>query len=598
MLEMENSLEMHPFQNDPENPIVINDSNRSKARGNKQGDTWQGKKLNKNQMTLLSQLDCSLIDINQDEYLCLKNSSDPQCRKPENCDEMEDTEEILKPENVNLESRNTTQIVLSHEKNFGKDDTYLEKKTSGEGESSQLCKKDVCSDEKNLEPLDSCNGIRTLKENRPTILNDIALQGRDNSGPDSSVTGTKTCSEIMSKSETMKDDLLIEDEEDENDYILVDFDSSDEDEKDGNVDDKNDSSESLETLPKMDAFTVKNETVCDSLTKTTSTTEQEVSSPALIEEEFLNPTLNYSTGGDDQLNETLPDNKDRVKEEILRNQSNGGIINQSNGEIKKNLSESKVPVNIKQESADWNEFSVSQEQIERKSRSSSLNADTASETSTSQSGSILELISAVLPSSSGESSLTSHQSRIQSLINQLGLKSTVEVTLSEDGTKKVELHFIVNDKMDLESQLAQTNDGSISSTSKDTSNDEVSSTVPDDVDQCLASNGHSSSEQSLLSQVKQAPMKEPQTKEEALSWEVSSTEELKEETTTESAKVLDKEYESGMDKMNAEPPLQEIDESKMYGESNMGEVASPDVIILSSDEEEESPVDSTVATTR
>lgn len=393
----------------------------------------------------------------------------------------------------------------------------------------------------------------------------------------------------MSKSETMKDDLLIEDEEDENDYILVDFDSSDEDEKDGNVDDKNDSSESLETLPKMDAFTVKNETVCDSLTKTTSTTEQEVSSPALIEEEFLNPTLNYSTGGDDQLNETLPDNKDRVKEEILRNQSNG--------EIKKNLSESKVPVNIKQESTDWNEFSASQEQIERKSQSSSLNADTASETNTSQSGSILELISAVLPSSSGESSFTSHQSRIQSLINQLGLKSKVEVTLSEDGTKKVELHFIVNDKMDLESQLAQTNDRSISSTSKDTSNDEVSSTVPDDVDQCLASNGHSSLEQSLLSQVKQAPMKEPQTKEEALSSEVSSTEEPKEETTTESAKVLDKEYESGMDKMNTEPPLQETDESKMYGESNMGEVTTPDVIILSSDEEEESPVDSTIDST-
>lgn len=594
MLEMENSLEMHPFQNDPENPIVINDSNRSKARGNKQGDTWQGKKLNKNQMTLLSQLDCSLIDINQDEYLCLKNPSDPQCRKPENCDEMEDTEEILKPENVNLESRNATQIVLSHEKNFGKDDTYLEKKTSGEGESSQVCKKDVCSDEKDLEPLDSCNGIRTLKENQQTIIIDEALQGRDNGGPDSNVTETKTlekaCSENLLESETMKDDLVVDDEEDENDYILVDFDSSDEDEKDGDVDDKNDSSENLETLPKVDAFTVKNETVCDSLTKTTSTTEQKVSSPALIKEEFLNPTLNYSTGGDDQLNETLSDNKDRVKEEILRNQSNG--------EIKKNLSESKVPVNIKQESADWNEFSASQEQIERKSQSSSLTADTASETSTSQSGSILELISAVLPSSSGESSLTSHQSRIQSLINQLGLKSKVEVTLSEDGTKKVELHFIVNDKMDLESQLAQTNDRSISSTSKDTSNNEVSSTVPDDVDQCLASNRHSSSEQSLLSQVKQAPMKEPQTKEEALGSEVSSTKELKKETTTESAKVLDKEYESGMDKMNAEPPLQEVDESKMYGESNMGEVATPDVIILSSDEEEESPVDSTVATTR
>uniref|UniRef100_A0A8W8IYP3 Uncharacterized protein n=1 Tax=Magallana gigas TaxID=29159 RepID=A0A8W8IYP3_MAGGI len=601
MLEMENSLEMHPFQNDPENPIVINDSNRSKARGNKQGDTWQGKKLNKNQMTLLSQLDCSLIDINQDEYLCLKNSSDPQCQKPENCDEMEDTEEILKPENVNLESRNTTQIVLSHEKNFGKDDTYLEKKTSGEGESSQVCKKDVGSDEKDLEPLDSCNGIRTLKENRPTIIIDEALQGRDNRGPDSSVTETKTsekaCSENLLESETMKDDLVVDDEEDENDYILVDFDSSDEDEKDGDVDDKNDSSENLETLPKVDAFTVKNETVFDSLTKTASTTEQEVSSPAFIEEEFLNPTLNYSTGGDDQLNETLPDNKDRVKEEILRNQCNGEIINQTNGEIKKNLSESKVPVNIKQESADWNEFSVSQEQIERKSQSSSLNADTASETSTSQSGSILELISAVLPSSSGESSLTSHQSRIQSLINQLGLKSKVEVTLSEDGTKKVELHFIVNDKMDLESQLAQTNDGSLSSTSKDTSNDEVSSTVPDDVDQCLASNGHSSSEQSLLSQVMQAPMNEPQTKEEALSSEVSSTKELKEETITESAKVLDKEYESGMDKMNTKSPLQETDESIMYGESNMREVATPDVIILSSDEEEESLVDSTIATT-
>lgn len=598
MLEMENSLEMHPFQNDPENPIVINDSNRSKARGNKQGDTWQGKKLNKNQMTLLSQLDCSLIDINQDEYLCLKNSSDPQCRKPENCDEMKDTEEISKPENVNLESRNRTQIVLSHEKNFGKDDMNVEKKTGGEGEISQ---DSVTLKEKHSEPLDSCNGIRTSRENQQTILIDEALQGRDNGGPDSNVTETKTLekarNENLLKSETMKDDLVIDDEEDENDYILVDFDSSDEDEKDGDVDDKNDSSENLETLPKVDAFTVKNETVFDSLTKTASTTEQEVSSPALIEEEFLNPTLNDLTGGD-QLNKTLPDNKDRVKEEILRNQSNGEIKNQSNGEIKKNLSESKVPVNIKQESADWNEFSVSQEQIERKSQSSSLNADTASETSTSQSGSILELISAVLPSSSGESSLTSHQSRIQSLINQLGLKSKVEVTLSEDGTKKVELHFIVNDKMDLESQLAQTNDGSISSTSKDTSNDEVSSTVPDDVDQCLASNGHSSSEQSLLPQVMQAPMNEPQTKEEALSSEVSSTKELKEETITESAKVLDKEYESGMDKMNTKSPLQETDESKMYGESNMREVATPDVIILSSDEEEESLVDSTIATTR
>lgn len=304
MLEMENSLEMHPFQNDPENPIVINDSYRSKARGNKQGDTWQGKKLNKNQMTLLSQLDCSLIDINQDEYLCLKNSTDPQCRKPENCDEIEDTEEILKPENVNLESRNRTQIVLSLEKNFGKDDMNVEKKTGGEGEISQ---DSVTLKEKHSEPLDSCNGIRTSRENQQTILIDEALQGRDNGGPDSNGTETKTLekarNENLLKSETMKDDLVIDDEEDENDYILVDFDSSDEDEKDGDVDDKNDSSENLETLPKVDALTVKNETVFDSLTKTASTTEQEVSSPAFIEEEFLNPTLNYSTGGDDRSTE-------------------------------------------------------------------------------------------------------------------------------------------------------------------------------------------------------------------------------------------------------------------------------------------------------
>lgn len=49
---------------------------------------------------------------------------------------MEDTEEILKFENVNLESRNIIQIVLFYEKNFGKDDMYFEKKISGEGESS------------------------------------------------------------------------------------------------------------------------------------------------------------------------------------------------------------------------------------------------------------------------------------------------------------------------------------------------------------------------------------------------------------------------------------------------------------------------------
>lgn len=49
---------------------------------------------------------------------------------------MEDTEEILKFENVNLESRNIIQIVLFYEKNFGNDDTYFEKKISGEGESS------------------------------------------------------------------------------------------------------------------------------------------------------------------------------------------------------------------------------------------------------------------------------------------------------------------------------------------------------------------------------------------------------------------------------------------------------------------------------
>lgn len=61
----------------------------------------------------------------------------------------------------------------------------------------------------------------------------------------------------------MKDDLFIEDEEDENDYIFVDFDFSDEDEKDGNVDDKNDLLESLEILFKMDVFIVKNEIVFD-----------------------------------------------------------------------------------------------------------------------------------------------------------------------------------------------------------------------------------------------------------------------------------------------------------------------------------------------
>lgn len=75
--------------------------------------------------------------------------------------------------------------------------------------------------------------------------------------------GIKICSEIMLKSEIMKDDLFIEDEEDENDYIFVDFDFSDEDEKDGNVDDKNDLLESLEILFKIDVFIVKNEIVCD-----------------------------------------------------------------------------------------------------------------------------------------------------------------------------------------------------------------------------------------------------------------------------------------------------------------------------------------------
>lgn len=75
--------------------------------------------------------------------------------------------------------------------------------------------------------------------------------------------GIKICSEIMLKSEIMKDDLFIEDEEDENDYIFVDFDFSDEDEKDGNVDDKNDLLESLEILFKMDVFIVKNEIVCN-----------------------------------------------------------------------------------------------------------------------------------------------------------------------------------------------------------------------------------------------------------------------------------------------------------------------------------------------
>lgn len=79
--------------------------------------------------------------------------------------------------------------------------------------------------------------------------------------------GIKICSEIMLKSEIMKDDLFIEDEEDENDYIFVDFDFSDEDEKDGNVDDKNDLLESLEILFKMDVFIVKNEIVCDLFTK-------------------------------------------------------------------------------------------------------------------------------------------------------------------------------------------------------------------------------------------------------------------------------------------------------------------------------------------
>lgn len=75
--------------------------------------------------------------------------------------------------------------------------------------------------------------------------------------------GIKICSEIMLKSEIMKDDLFIEDEEDENDYIFVDFDFSDEDEKDCNVDDKNDLLERLEILFKMDVFIVKNEIVCD-----------------------------------------------------------------------------------------------------------------------------------------------------------------------------------------------------------------------------------------------------------------------------------------------------------------------------------------------
>lgn len=45
-------------------------------------------------------------------------------------------------------------------------------------------------------------------------------------------------------------------------------------------------------------------------------------------------------------------------------------------------------------------------------------------------------------------------------------------------------------------------------------------------------------------------MKEFEIKEEVFSSEVSSIEELKEEIIIELVKVLDKEYESGMDKMN------------------------------------------------
>ncbi|XP_061194739.1 uncharacterized protein LOC133202884 [Saccostrea echinata] len=177
-----------------------------------------------------------------------------------------------------------------------------------------------------------------------------------------------------------------------------------------------------------------------------------------------------------------------------------------------------------------------------------------------------------------------NQTTIQTLINQLGLKSEVKTITNEDGSEKLEVHFVMDEKINLKELDIPVTPTSASLTK--ISFDEVSSTMSDDVE--FLTKEVISAQNNIAQEIQQPEKSEnsaSQSTEKVAEQNVSTIEKpaLRSEKYSEVGTLSVSTFGDGIRKK----PNQEEDNSKNEKCDEVEDVASSDVICLSSDEEEE-----------
>ena len=383
-----------------------------------------------------------------------------------------------------------------------------------------------------------------------------------------------------------------DEDQDEEDYIIVNFDSSDEEDKTndgiqsvGNVHDLGAVQNTVElTKISSEINCLQSEpdsiSVVDSLkTKTDaiprdnkSNTENDfisitnVSTSAIIKTETLNEGLEENQTENSQHNVML-DNNSILNKKTFRPQ-----IKQEPEE--KDLDALPSCSNAEGRGVEsFRKIEMTEETMKIKDENPPEKDVTSKIISPAGGGNIDELTSALLPSPLGEETLSKSQSQIQSLIKQLGLKSKVKVSTNEDGTNNLVLHIIVNDSTNLNELVPKLKE-SLASGANSTSNNEVSSTVPDPPE--MESSG-------LTEHVDPIVKKEPLTSKEMQRTDVSSTEKLWEATNLSQESVSTSTGDGQTVETNTYPQ----DDVENAEEIAEGKSTSNDVICLSSDEEME-----------
>lgn len=546
---MENSLEVKTFQINPENPIIIDDCEELIVI-----DVEKEGKNNHSETNDESGIADNEIKTHQDG---IRTHIDNV--------EHEDQNSNIPEERENIRHLVDGQPGSNSEKMCVDDSAVYSEETESRVQSgtqlSQGSQKCSTVNDKSEISSDDTGEMESEENHVKTVIGVEETEKESGLG--------NSCS-IIEYNEESSDELL---EEEDDEYILVTFDSSDEEDNVSTVnhcgadcmdnnEQEHDNSKDHEIPPTADVI-IRNNEMSSQIAESGSTTMLPVSTSHLVMESIAGTDKNITEGT--KQGNAIPE------------------VSEVSMECQQEISEEKNGY----ENTDFEKMQPSMEiEEEEKACMVKTKSNTNIQSAQSETGETWEKNNSPESSNKDSTVTVDKATALQDSsfsADQSGSKSHVKVITNEDGGEKLEVHFVLDDKT-----KTGTPDilESLSSSENAVTVDEISSTVPDDINVEYPSN------ESAIDKENMTPGIQPPQNDDSQCKTTGKSTNKNMNTCEESAELStlsDKQSDVGR-KDGASMPLiqdQEKSESKQKYQKNEEQMATADIICLSSDEEEE-----------